>query len=81
MAQSDGKRRQTSSSIIVGQRGQGQRQGQAQGAYRTGQTQQSDDPGADSPPAGGNGHLKAHHDLQANRRDLGRQPDWESEDP
>lgn len=32
-----------------------------------GRARRSDDPGADSPPAGGagDGHLKAHHDLQA----------------
>nr|DAD25697.1 TPA_asm: hypothetical protein HUJ06_027161 [Nelumbo nucifera] len=43
--------------------------------------QQSDDP--ERIPTGmgtGDGHLEAHHDLQAHRRDPGRQPDWESED-
>ncbi|KAK4348212.1 hypothetical protein RND71_034551 [Anisodus tanguticus] len=29
----------------------------------------------------GDGHLKAHHDLQQHRRDTGKQPDWVSEDP
>ncbi|KAL8116231.1 hypothetical protein AgCh_022654 [Apium graveolens] len=48
-----------------------------------GQTQQSDDPGADSPPAGGQETAISRHITiyRQDRRDLGRQPDWELEDP
>jgi hypothetical protein len=42
-----------------------------------------DNPGADSPPAGGQETAISRHitTYRQNRRDLGRQPDWESEDP
>ena len=40
-------------------------------------------PGADSPPAGGQETAISRHitTYRQDRRDLGRQPDWESEDP
>ena len=43
----------------------------------------SDDPGADSPPAGGQETAISRHitTYRQDRRDLGRLPDWESEDP
>lgn len=43
----------------------------------------SDDPGADSPPAGGQETAISRHitTYRQDRRDPGRQPDWESEDP
>lgn len=43
----------------------------------------ADDPGADSPPAGGQETAISRHitTYRQHRRDLGRQPDWESEDP
>ena len=42
-----------------------------------------DNPGADSPPAGGQETAISRHitTYRQHRRDLGRQPDWESEDP
>ena len=42
-----------------------------------------DNPGADSPPAGGQETAISRHitTYKQNRRDLGKQPDWESEDP
>ena len=41
------------------------------------------DPGADSPPAGGQETAISRHitTYRQHRRDPGRQPDWESEDP
>ena len=44
---------------------------------------ESDGPGADSPPAGGQETAISRHitTYRQHRRDLGRQPDWESEDP
>ena len=41
------------------------------------------DPGADSPPAGGQETAISRHitTYRQDRRDQGRQPDWESEDP
>lgn len=55
----------------------------SKGAQRTGQTQQSDDPGADSPPAGRQETAISRHitTYRQDRRDPGRQPDRESEDP
>lgn len=40
-------------------------------------------PGADSPPAGGQETAISRHitTYRQDRRDLGKQPDWESEDP
>ncbi|KAK8572940.1 hypothetical protein V6N13_048506 [Hibiscus sabdariffa] len=42
-----------------------------------------DNPGADSPPARGQETAISRHitTYKQHRRDLGRQPDWESEDP
>ncbi|OMP10459.1 hypothetical protein COLO4_04435 [Corchorus olitorius] len=42
-----------------------------------------DNPGANSPPAGGQETAISRHitTYRQDRRDLGRQPDWESEDP
>ncbi|CAN1261916.1 hypothetical protein LINPERPRIM_LOCUS11061, partial [Linum perenne] len=55
----------------------------SKGAVRTGQTQQSDNRGANFPPAGGQETAISRHitPYRQDRRDPGGQPDWESEDP
>ncbi|MCD7453818.1 hypothetical protein HAX54_022278 [Datura stramonium] len=55
----------------------------SKGAYRTGQTQQSNDRGTGSPLEGGQETTISRHitTYRQHRRDLGKQPDWVSEDP
>ncbi|KAA0066837.1 hypothetical protein E5676_scaffold384G001960 [Cucumis melo var. makuwa] len=54
-----------------------------QRCLRSGQTQQSEDPRANSPPAGVQEMAISRHIMtyKQDRRDLGGQADWESEDP
>nr|GEZ50475.1 ribosomal protein S10 [Tanacetum cinerariifolium] len=69
---------------VLASTGAGRAKGPNDTCLEDGQTQQSNDSGADSPSVGGGQETAISRHITTYRqhqRDLGRQPDWESDDP